>query len=283
MSARSRSTGRRASRRKKQRAYKGRRAERGRYGSSASRIRKKRIVKYIAAAAFLIVLLCVLRNVFFFITESGTDEDDPYPVKGVDVSSYQKEIDWQGLESEGISFAFIKATEGSSHIDKNFEKNWTEAHNTDMKVGAYHFLSYDTSGETQAENFINTVGKKHGMLPPVIDVEFYGEYAKSHPSKEKMYKILDVLLEELEDEYGKKPIIYTNTHIYEKYISGEYDKYPIWISDHNIPDKLSDGRKWTFCQYTFKAKSKYVADGEKYVDMNVFNGSKWDFRKYDGK
>ena len=37
-----------------------------------------------------------------------------------------------------------------------------------MKIGAYHFLSYDTPGASQADNFINTVNKKWGMLPQVV-------------------------------------------------------------------------------------------------------------------
>ena len=41
-----------------------------------------------------------------------------FPVMGVDVSSYQGDIDWQLLESQGVRFAFIKATEGSGHVDE---------------------------------------------------------------------------------------------------------------------------------------------------------------------
>ena len=76
----------------------------------------------------------------FFITGNDVTEETPYPVKGVDVSSYQLEIDWQGLEEEGYSFAFIKATEGSSLVDERFEYNREEASSTGMRIGAYHFL-----------------------------------------------------------------------------------------------------------------------------------------------
>lgn len=43
-----------------------------------------------------------------------------YPMKGVDVSSYQGKIDWAVLAGQGICFAFIKATEGSSFVDPCF-------------------------------------------------------------------------------------------------------------------------------------------------------------------
>lgn len=72
-----------------------------------------------------------------------------------------------------MKFAFIKATEGSSFVDKYFLKNWTNANKTGMRVGAYHFFSFDSKGETQAEQYIRTVPKYKQALPPVIDVEFY--------------------------------------------------------------------------------------------------------------
>ncbi len=209
------------------------------------------------------------------------NEDDTQAV-GVDVCIFQKEIDWDGLASEGVTFAFIKATEGSGHQDENFETNWEGARKSLERVAAYHFLSYDSPGETQAENFINTVPKKRDSLPPAIDVEFYGSYKNTgeHPSQEHMDEILAVVLDRLEDEYKTKPIIYTNNFIYDTYISGKYDDYPIWISDPDIPETLSDGREWDFCQYTFRNKSQYVAHGEKYIDMNVFKGNISKLRRY---
>ena len=259
-----------------------------RNGRSSSRSKKRsgnqrklNIALGIVAAVVTVFAVFFVRNLYFYITGNDVTSEDMYPVKGVDVSSYQLEVDWDGLEDEGFKFAFIKATEGSKHVDDRFEYNWKEANKTGIKAGAYHFLSYDTDGRSQAMNYIKTVDKKWGMLPPVVDVEFYGEYVEHPPDRDVITGVLDDVLEELESHYGKKPIIYTNTHIYGEYISGAYDDYPVWISAHDIPETLSDGREWVFCQYTFYGKSESVAGGEKYVDMNVFNGSSWDFRKYD--
>lgn len=143
------------------------------------KVRKSNIVLKIVAVIIAAVVVLFVRNVYFYITETDITDENPYPVKGVDVSSYQLDINWEGLESEGFKFAFIKATEGSSHVDERFEYNWKQANATDMKVGAYHFLSYDTDGKSQAQNYIDNVDKKWGMLPPVVDVEFYGKYEKS--------------------------------------------------------------------------------------------------------
>lgn len=235
---------------------------------------------FVLALAFLALFL--LHDLYLYSKESKTDPNNPYPVMGVDVSSYQKDIDWGGLEKEGIEFAFIKATEGSEHVDGRFKYNWEEAHKTRMKVGAYHFFSFDSKGATQVANFTKTVDKKWGMLPPAVDVELYGDYIDNPPDAATVQKSLKVVLDGLEDKYNKKPIIYTNTYIYELYIAKKFKDYPIWISNPDIPGELPDGKKWLFCQYTFHGNSKYVAGGEKYVDFNVFNGSSWAFKKYRG-
>lgn len=234
----------------------------------------------VIAAALAIIIFLIAQTAFFYLTESGTDPDNPYPVKGIDVSAYQKEIDWDGIKGEDIAFAFVKATEGSSHVDSNFKTNWEGARSAGIATGAYHFLSFDSEASRQAENYIKTVPKKWSALPPVVDVELYGGYTSNPPSADLVREKLDIVLQRLEKRYHKTPIIYTNGYLYGEYISGYYDEYSIWISDPEIPDKLSDGSEWTFCQYTFKGYSKYVAGGEKYVDFDVFNGTKWDFRKY---
>ena len=257
--------------------------KRKRMRASALENRKTVLILGAAAAAVLIAIVYLFSQLYFYITENDVTADEPYPVKGVDVSSYQLDVDWKGLEKEGYKFAYIKATEGSSHVDDRFGENWKNVRKTDIKAGAYHFLSYDTSGRSQAENFIKTVKKRHDMLPPAVDVEFYGEYEEVHPSRKKLRKVLDTVLQELEAHYGQKPVIYTNTYIYDTYISGRYDDYPIWISAHDIPESLSDGRDWTFCQYTFYGQSDSIGGGEKYVDLNLFNGSSWDLRKGNWK
>lgn len=104
-----------------------------------------------------------------------------YPVRGVDVSAYQGQIDWETLADQGLSFAFIKATEGSSFEDPRFRENWTGARSAGLRVGAYHFFSFDSPGASQAQNFIGAVQGFEGMLPPVVDVELYGAHKKVRP------------------------------------------------------------------------------------------------------
>ncbi len=203
-----------------------------------------------------------------------------YPVKGVDVSAYQGEIDWNTLSSQDIDFAFIKATEGSSFVDKNFAFNYEQAQKTSLAVGAYHFFSYDSLGATQAENFINTVPAHEGMLPPVIDLEFYGDKSYNPPAREDVEIQLNDMLSALEAHYGLKPIIYAVEESYDLYLSDGYKEYDIWIRNVIKKPKISDGREWTFWQFTNRERLDGYIGKEKFIDVNVFNGSKSDFENY---
>lgn len=242
-------------------------------------IKKKKIL-FIGAGCALLLFAAGL--IVFLLWQNGSiklnrPKKEEYPVKGVDVSSYQGEIDWDVLADEKIEFAFIKATEGSTFQDQKFDDNWERAFQTDLKVGAYHFFSYDSPGKTQAENFIRTVPAKEGMLPPVIDIEFYGDKKENLPPQDEAHQILGELIEALESHYGQRPIIYATEKSFELYIENAYDDYPIWIRNvASAPNKPEDG-KWTFWQYTDKEKLKGYHGKEPCIDMNVFYGSKKEF------
>ena len=212
------------------------------------------------------------------ILNSASSRD--YEIRGVDVSSYQGQIDWNTLADSGISFAFIKATEGSTHVDKYFQTNFENAQKTSLAVGAYHFFSYDSSGIAQAESFISTVEAFDGMLPPVIDLEFYGDKEKDPPSRDYVSRELGAMLDALEEHYGTKPIIYTTEKVYELYLADSCTEYDIWIRNVISTPRMSDGREWTFWQYTNRERLDGYKGEEKFIDMNVFNGSEEEFRAY---
>ncbi len=206
--------------------------------------------------------------------------EDDFPVRGVDVSAYQGKIDWQTLYAQGIDFAYIKATEGSGHTDKNFAFNHAEALKTDLRVGAYHFFSFESGGDTQAAHFIATVPKTENMLPPVVDLEFYGSFAENRPTKETVVEELNKMLDALYRHYGMHPVIYTAEEEYSLYLEGGYEKNPIWIRDVYGKPELSDGRKWTLWQYTNRERLDGYDGSERFIDMNVFNGSKEEFENF---
>ncbi|MBQ9991772.1 MAG: glycoside hydrolase family 25 [Lachnospiraceae bacterium] len=203
-----------------------------------------------------------------------------YTIRGVDVSNYQGEIDWEVLASQDIDFAFIKATEGSSHQDPSFEANWKKASETDLAIGAYHFFSFDSPGSTQAQWYMETVGDLSGKLVPVIDVEYYGNKAANPPSTEEVAKQLQDCLTLLEEEYGKKPIIYTTYKVYRRYIKDNFSDYPLWIRNVYYSPDLDMKGKWQFWQYSDTAILEGYVGKEPCIDLNVFYGSREEFENY---
>ncbi len=258
------------------------------------------------ALAKRIILIMLLGGLFFIILNSGIvwfnmPSKKNYPVMGVDVSAHQGNIDWNILSKQNVSFAFIKATEGSGWVDKKFAYNFTYSMKYGLIVGAYHFFSFDSSGESQAKHFIANVPKYVTMntcvLPPVVDLEFYGDKYSNPPSAESIYKELRTFLILLEQHYKKKPIIYTTPSFYKAYLHTRHLEYPLWIrSVFFSPDSILakvfdvyfDKTQWTFWQYNPKGVLEGYEKGEKFIDLNVYNGSYADFKRqfcnsHDGK
>ena len=233
--------------------------------------------KLFVIIAIVLLMLTLLLWGFLGIIKFNNPSKEEYPIRGVDVSAYQGTIDWKKLSEQDIQFAYIKATEGSSFVDEKFQENYKNAQETNLKIGAYHFFSYDSEGETQAENFINHVEKIDNMLPPVIDVEFYGEYKKNNPDKEKTREQLRILIDKIKENYEVSPILYATNESYELYIANNFEDCEIWIRDIIKSPDLPDNREWTFWQYTNREILKGYQGEETYIDMNVFHGTQEEF------
>lgn len=197
-----------------------------------------------------------------------------YEVHGVDVSHYQGTIDWETLSQQNLDFAVIKATEGSAHVDDHFLDNWQAAEQTHLYLGAYHFFSFDSEGDRQAASYIDTVGNLDGKLAPVIDVEYYGNKRSNPPKKADVVKNLGAMLDALEQHYQIKPIIYTTYTVYNDYIKGEFEDYPLWVRSIYCPSTVLFGNKWSFWQYMDTAILEGYEGDQKYIDVNVFRGTK---------
>ena len=198
--------------------------------------------------------------------------DVTYPkglVRGIDISHYQGDINWEKLRNAQIqgapvSFVFIKATEGTDLWDENFNLNFHNAKKNDIIRGAYHYFSPHTSGKEQAKFYCKMVQLDENDLPPVLDVEEKGSYSTPQLQRE----VLD-WLNAVEKHYGTTPILYTGYKFKTSYLnSSHFDKYLYWIA-HYYVDSLAYKGQWTFWQHTDAGE----VDGIKGdVDINLFNG-----------
>lgn len=247
--------------------------------SNKKKINKKKInTKIIAAIGALLIITAIFGTLGILVLQKKININpvlaECYKVRGVDVSHYQGTIDWETLAAQDIDFAMIKATEGSGHVDECFLENWQAAEKTDLYLGAYHFFSFDSEGHRQAAAFIETVGSLDGKFAPVIDVEYYGDKRSNPPAKAEVTENLKSMLDTLEQHYQVKPIIYTTYTVYSEYIKGAFDSYPLWVRSIQCPPGFFFGNNWIFWQYMDTAVLEGYEGGEKYIDMNVFRGTK---------
>ena len=240
---------------------------------------KKKVLILFASLVVLVIMAgigCIL--LYNGVLHVNNPSKSKYPIRGVDVSHYQGEVDWQQLSKEGIRFAYIKATEGSSHKDEQFDQNWKNAQATDLRIGAYHFFSLDSSGIGQAQNFCETVAPVENMMPPVVDVEPYGGYRDPNTlDKEKMLTELGNYMDGIEACYSTKPVIYT-TEEWLPVIQEQFADYDVWIRD--VYGKPDASIQWTLWQFSNRHVLKGYSGAERYIDMNVFYGNEEEFNQY---
>jgi lysozyme len=203
--------------------------------------------------------------------ERETIRMEGFKVHGIDVSHHQEQIEWDSVAQQAVTFAFVKATEGSTHRDGLFSTNWKEMKRVGILRGAYHFFRPQTPAEEQAMNFIELVDMEFGDLPPVLDVEVLDGSDKIH-----LITQMRTWLYMIELHYDIRPIIYTNLKFYNEHLAGHFDEYPLWIARYSYrrPD-LEDQKDWKFWQYGNRGRLAGI-DGP--VDFNVFYGNKFQLK-----
>ncbi len=210
----------------------------------------------------------------------GVERAKTLPHHGIDVSKWQRQIDWAAVKAAGTRFAFIKATEGGDHADERFLDNWYGADRAGIPRGAYHFVFWCRPAVDQAEWFRRTVPVDPNALPPVLDVEWNG-HSRLCPKKiprEEALAMIRHMLDAMEAHTGKRPIIYTDITFHQDVLEGELEDYPFWIrSVAAEPHERYNNRKWTFWQYTTTGRVPGIVGD---VDRNAFYGSDRDWEVF---
>ena len=155
-----------------------------------------------------------------------------FAVHGIDVSKYQGNIDWEQVKDAGVSFAFIKATEGGDRVDSKFAYNWAAAKAAGVPRGAYHFVYWCRQPHEEIGNFASVVPNEPDALPPVLDVEATptSGTCKRTLYREEVLRDMKDMLTQMERHYGKKPIIYSSVDFYQAILhSNALSEYPIWV------------------------------------------------------
>lgn len=233
---------------------------------------KKRHRGLKAILAIVIILAAVFGILYGLVKTRVINPNELFVrngVQGVDISEYQASVDMAELKKQGIEFIFIKATEGSTHVDSRFAINWANAQASGLPAGAYHFFSFDSPGATQAANFIATVPAYDGMLVPVVNVQWYGDKESNPPDRNDFIRELTAFMDAIEQAYGVQPMIYTGSDIWNDYLSERFGDHLLWASSIYSPYWLSWGNEWTVLQYSGRGELSGYGGQERYIDLDV--------------
>ncbi len=204
-----------------------------------------------------------------------------YPIHGIDVSKFQGDIDWNRVADSGVKFAWIKATEGGDHLDQRFQANWEAAKAAGVPRGAYHFVYWCRPPREEIDWFKENVPVEADALPPVLDVEATptSKTCHRHLTQEGAIHDMQVMLDEMERHYGKRPIIYTTVDFYQAIlVDGAFSNYAIWVRSTKYHPAVKYGdRVWRFWQY--QSDGTVPGIGGK-VDRDAFYGTQEQWAKF---
>lgn len=206
----------------------------------------------------------------FLITPPYVSENK-FPVRGIDISSHNGDIDFKEVASDNIDFVFIKATEGADFKDSKFIQNYNAARRNGLKTGAYHFFRFETDGVSQALNLLRTIGPRKLDIGIAIDVEKYGNKTGINPDSiaERLTSMIDFL-----NLCGHRVIFYSNREGYYDYIEPNFPGYPLWICGFTETPIQTE---WIFWQYDHHGHVKGIKGD---VDLNTFAGTRKDWENY---
>lgn len=216
--------------------------------------------------------ICAIIGALFLSTPSIAQEslvqceDTCSHVHGIDLSHYQGEVFWEAIgDNSKMAYVYLKATEGGDRIDDMYEQNIDLAHRYGLKVGSYHFFRPRTDLKKQLENFKTQCRPRQQDLIPMIDVE-----TKQGLGTEEFCDSLFKFLDMVEAAYRQKPLVYTGTNFYNRFLAGKLNGYKLMIAQYSSREPvLEDGKDYLLWQYTGKGH----IDGIKgYVDKSRFMG-----------
>ena len=93
-------------------------------------------------------------------------------LRGIDVSYYQGDIDWNAVAADGISFAWVRVSHSTQFFDPQFDANLAGARAAGIHTGVYQYFEPTEDPIAQADFLLDHMGPlQPGDMPPMIDVE----------------------------------------------------------------------------------------------------------------
>lgn len=252
----------------------------------------KYIKKNKAIIILVLILLFIVFGIYFFKNEDKILDTETYierlyrrdrdiynklkvkevkkTVKGIDISSWQGDINFEKVKNSGIDFIMIRCGfsgtgNGKINLDSHFERNIKEANKYDIPVGIYFYSMAKNEKEAakEASYVLNKIKDYEVVYPIVYDFESFGENRVKNISKERINNNAKVFLKYIE-EHGYEAMIYSNlSDIKNNWDMSNFGDYKVWLA-HYTTKTSYDGR-YEMWQYSDKGRIDGIVGN---VDLN---------------
>ena len=196
---------------------------------------------------------------------AGTD----YSIQGIDVASYQGYPNWTSVKNSGRTFAFTKATEGTSYTNPYFATNWARIKSAGLIRGAYHFGHPGVDPVAQANFFCNVVKPTSGDLQMALDIE-----VTDGKTPTQVRNWIAAFINQIKYRTGRPGIIYTGFYFWRDSAgNGPNLNCPLWLAayvSNPAPYVPAAWSTWSFWQYTSSGSVPGVSGN---VDHDAWNGT----------
>ena len=155
-------------------------------------------------------------------------------LRGIDVSAWQRKIDWKKVADYGMDFAMIRITEAGNVIDGYFEANYKGATENKIPVGVYKYSYAMTITEIQSEarKVVSILNGRKLQYPVWLDLEYHNQRTLG---AESIHKLADAF-RKIVEAAGYKFGIYCNVDWYINMICSHLKKYDFWIARYPASD-----------------------------------------------
>lgn len=193
--------------------------------------------------------------------------------KGIDVSKYQGEIDWEAVKNDGVDYAIIRVgirgySEGGIMEDEFFRRNIEGAIANEIPVGVYFFTQALNQEEALEEaNFVIEMLQGYSLTYPVyLDIEDVkkADCRTNNLTVEERTNNAKVFLEAIAAA-GYKPALYGNMKTYLLMLDlASLEQYDKWFAGYTLP--IYYPYEYKMLQYSEKGR---VAGVPGQVDVNI--------------
>lgn len=224
-------------------------------------------IKRRLTGAAAVLLACIAALVFAALVPArAIPPSGGRQYRGIDISEFQGEIDFEEVRRSGIEAVYIRVGAGE-YTDEYFAENYERAKAAGLKIGFYHYVTARSvdEGRRQARFFASLAAGREPDMRLAMDFEYFGSLSVS-----QINAISEAYLNELTALTKREAVIYSDLsnarNIFSRALA---EKYPLWAAQYGADEPSANGkwREWVGFQYTDEGKVGGIYGN---VDRNIF-------------